>query len=323
MFDIPFELFITWLMLSFGLMAITFARDPRAPIFMMVAGILMFPMVALTDNVIMGYASSGGSVTITETETPIAIFSDDYSTNDGWTQVGTGITVDNADNNQVSFSNVANGATDRRVYKSLNATIIDPQWSANFEWSYSAAATALHPIFGLTSGNARPTPTSSNQDGVFFYEQGTGVDVRYKDGSGSVTACSTQITVTTGVTYYTTIERLDLDSLKLSIYSDSDRTNHLGGSPKVCAIPMTVNGFSYIQHSVSDSGTGTLTAIVDNTEITGIDVETVITTEGASVATPILFEFTEWVKILFGLYGTMLIFIGSLIYKGTGNSQRG
>lgn len=58
MFDIPFELFVTYIAIAFSFFTIGLIWSPKIPVLIMLSGLMIFPMVALTDNIIMGYYQS-------------------------------------------------------------------------------------------------------------------------------------------------------------------------------------------------------------------------------------------------------------------------
>ena len=75
MFDLPIELFILWfagsaIFIIFGL----FSRDPKMGFMVVLGGVMIFPMVALTDNILMGYADTGETTSQTGGEATTLIF---------------------------------------------------------------------------------------------------------------------------------------------------------------------------------------------------------------------------------------------------------
>lgn len=53
--DIPVELFLGFIGITLIMTVIGLMRDPRIPLVIMVAGMFIFPFVAITDKIIMGY----------------------------------------------------------------------------------------------------------------------------------------------------------------------------------------------------------------------------------------------------------------------------
>lgn len=340
--DIPIELFALWIGISLAMVGLGFAFRPRIPLFIMLAGILIFPFVAITDNIIMGYsAGSSGlvlanttsttSANVTETVSEEIVFSDDYTTNTGWTQIGTLVTVDSGVADKVSFAWTTNN--NQRVHKSLGTTILSSEtFSIDWEYTYSAfnagGNTASEPIIVLTAGTGDPLTAGQDMLGVGFRTStNTGFNIMYKDDAGALTNCQIPNTMSSGAQYYMTFDRISLYTAVLYVYTDSARTSLLSGYPHSCSIPSTVGGFTHIQHGHNSALITTITANGDNVEIVrGQSELTIVLADGETVqynyddiggteGGALLFEFTEWPKIFFALYGSMLVFIGALVYQ--------
>ena len=72
-------------------------------------------------------------------------FTDDYSTNTGWTQIGNDVEVIN---NQLEFINGAidglNGAGQKRVYKSIGNTLnTNDYWFAQFDFTPNSVGSTI------------------------------------------------------------------------------------------------------------------------------------------------------------------------------------
>ena len=201
--------------------------------------------------------------------------SDDYSSNTGWTQVGSNVQISN---NKVEFINGAADGEQRRVYKNLGVTLDETDcWVSEFTFTPVSVGSASgqpmvgHIPFALTAGNQEPFnncpdipctgfPTGV-QDGIMLL---FGTDnppngnvwfkIKVRDGSVEYTSAN-QINIPTfGISYYIKLEKKFSD-IHLSVFTDSTRISHLAGSPiSLLNIPSTVSGLNTIQHSAVARG---------------------------------------------------------------------
>lgn len=219
----------------------------------------------------------------------------DYSDTNGWTQIGTLVEIQGG---QVLF---INGAPDgssgsssvgiqRRVHYSLGTSFdSNDTWTAELDFlplsvgiHSNGQPHTGHTILALTAGDQEPFnncidlpcngfPTGT-QDGIILIyatdNPPTGniyFSVRAKD-SASETSSTTIVANTLGVSYYPRVQRTSSTEILLSIFSDSQRTNHIPGSPITFIIPSTVEGITHIQHGNNVRGQveRELTGIIDN-----------------------------------------------------------
>lgn len=203
---------------------------------------------------------------------PVATFEDDYTTNTGWTQTGSTITVDSIANpNQLKFLSTSGGTTDR-VTKSLGVTLSDTLWYAEFDFVFSSGTTIgdnpLFIAFLLSAGTSDQAGTSQDGLGFMGYKSGgTSQVFMYKKDGASQTS-SPGVTITLGTTYYIRLERTTATNLKMSVFTDISRTTHQTGSPINFGISSGTTGLTHIQHATySAAGSSSITASVDNTKI--------------------------------------------------------
>ena len=196
-------------------------------------------------------------------------FQDDYTTNTGWTQVGSGVTVNSGVAGKVVAIN-ALGTANNAVYKSLGTTLSDTNWVAEFEYKHSSALTqGVFPI-AFTAGTG--DIANSNQDALLIHAtSGDLVYLYYKDGAGALAqpTGTVGIPVTDNTVYYMKLERTGTTSMKLSVFTDPARTIHQTNSPNTGTnVPATVTGLTHIQHAVYNDGASTRGDFeVDNTKI--------------------------------------------------------
>jgi len=190
------------------------------------------------------------------------LFSDDYSSTTGWTQIGTGVSVSGA-----AVFNNADNSEDRRIYKPLNCTLADcGDWTADFEINVSAQTDESHPVLGFTAGSAVPfydysLMEETNQDGVFIWMSSlcpTG-DSHLSIAAKNNTSRSFSYTgggcigISFNTTYYCRFQRTTPTTLKLSVFSDVARTIEITNSPIGFIIPASIMGLNHIQHSNYES----------------------------------------------------------------------
>ena len=194
-----------------------------------------------------------------------ADFADAYTTNTGWTQTGTLVTVDSGVADKAACAACLNNA-DNRVHKSLGITLSDTAWIYEFEFKRTDTNGDITLPALLSSGTGDPEDATQDELGMFTGGTST-LGSFYKDGAGGVTTSST-ITFTDGTQYYATLQRTSTTNLKLSIFSDSARTTHITGSPLDFTIPATVTTLTTLMHSVkSNGGTQGSTWDIDNSNI--------------------------------------------------------
>lgn len=211
---------------------------------------------------------------------------DNYNHTDGWTQVGTDVTIANG---RVEYQDGSADGEQRRIYKSLGVSLdSNDTWTAEIDFtpasfgSYQGQPMAGHNLLALTAGTQEPlndcpdTPCTGNptgtQDGLMIV-CGT---YNPPDGStfflilardGALELRSDRIFFNgLNTTYYLELERTGGTEVKLSVFSDAARTIPLPGSPVTLAIPGTITGLTTIQHTNHARGMEPrqLTGTVDN-----------------------------------------------------------
>jgi hypothetical protein len=196
-------------------------------------------------------------------------FKDLYSSNTGWTQIGTQVTVnDPSFPGLVKFNNVigGSGVTETRVVKQLPSTLQSEYWHAKFNYKYTASQIPASIIFALTHNQA--DPQSQEDSSAVFVEHGDGVNTLFIEKVPSGQA-SSGIPISPNTQYYVEIFRTP-HQLKLSVFSDPARTIHVSGSPVTLPVKTSeLKDLNFIQHDgCRDCGSArTLTAQIDNTII--------------------------------------------------------
>jgi hypothetical protein len=179
----------------------------------------------------------------------------------------------------VKFYNAAggDGVTENRVFKQLPSTLSSIDWTADFDYNFTASSIpAAYPL-ALTSSNADPEQQGATGSEILVYH-GDNSDIfhlrAYTNSTNiDVPSLYTGIAISPNTQYYVRLAKNPTE-LTLSVFSDSARTIQIPGSPLVLAIlPTDFTNLKFIQHAASlSSGPGrTLTAEVDNMKIFVID----------------------------------------------------
>lgn len=259
MFDIPLELFLFFVAISGALTACAFLFNPRILAFPLVAGMLIFTMVATTDNIIMGYNTEGSSDTLTH-----------YNV-----QSSTG---------QVLINSVSSHSRGERLSNTASALTDD----------------TFDCITVYLGRSGSPPATSLIQVGVMD----TSTQFIRVFGSMNTTAL-----VSSAVTPYAFCLPLgdsytftDTETVGIK-WNSGDATNTL--TSRVDANnPFDGNNSEHVNSTGASWSANA-----------GQDIMMVLTLRGSSgTVEPILYEFTEMPKLLFGLYGSLIMVLFALAF---------
>lgn len=204
------------------------------------------------------------------------IFQDDYTTNSGWTQVNTNVTVDDPSfPNICKFNDVHEVTVDRRVFKSLGVTL-PATWQHDFDFKLqSPTSFPAHAIVTLADTPGATPPSLFSCIGAGFGDgalggSGTGLSLFYIEngGAGLVFGNEKIINLVTNTQYYCRLQRTSATTIRLGLFTNVARTISFG-SPIDMIIPSTIINLDTLQHAnFTDGGPGrTLTCEIDNTKI--------------------------------------------------------
>lgn len=167
--------------------------------------------------------------------------SDDFVT-DEWTDVGTKIVV-NTTTETLEYES-ERSAVDNRCYIDLGLQS-DTSWQLDFTFSNNTSAGTAFFLFGLFETADNISEYAGDAIAFLIHTATPEVKIeKWDEGTGEV---SSAITITDGVTYYATLERLASDNVSISLYSDSARTTHIAGSPVNYAVDTTIQNLRYLQ----------------------------------------------------------------------------
>ena len=215
-------------------------------------------------------------------------FYDGYSDSTLWTHVGPTANVI-VDAGTCQFNNAWCDHYDK-VLRQLPFTLSDNYWKAEFKFAVTATNAAGNGVgahlLAATAGNldvwtydATSGYAFTNQDGISVLLQTVATNdnnidhwqfIGFSKKGNNTESLSTGINASSSIsTYYLRIERFAIDSIRLSVYSDTAYSNHLPGSPVTSAIDPAITGLNYIQHGVVTQGYNSrhLTGIIDSLNI--------------------------------------------------------
>jgi len=160
---------------------------------------------------------------------------------------------------------------DRRA-KPLGFTLSDSAWVADFDFILNSRTIADNSPCVALCDTANGDVNSGVVDmvAVFFNGIGLNVQMGFKDGAGARTLGGA-ITIAQSVQYYLRFERTSTINIRLSVFSNQARTNHIAGSPTNLAIPATIISLAHLSHwagSIDSSNAGQIHQCdIDNTVI--------------------------------------------------------
>lgn len=180
-------------------------------------------------------------------------FVDDYSSNAGWTQVGTTVTV-----NDVSFPNIMKAnvtpldGTDR-VHKALGFTLSDTAWVTEIEFQADTQTVgADSAIMAFTAGTG--TIVSSTTIIMFYRNSGGTLSIELSSRvGGTFDASATNITITAGSKIYATLKRTSTTTTTIELFSDASRTVPIG-TLQTLTHSSSVTGLNTVQHGSAGVG---------------------------------------------------------------------
>ena len=200
--------------------------------------------------------------------TETATYSTNFSSNTGWTEVGTGnITIDTS-NNRLQF-NADHGSDDDAVVYDLGAgNVSDTAWILRYKFNMSGSnAPAAYMLPMLSSHNVAVTSsTTLDALGMWIGETGGGTggayaNIRLSDGEdnegGSYHGNSSSV-FSNSTDYYITMKRESATKFTIEIRTGSHTGSHALGSPiSATDIPSSVGGLRYICFRDNDGSSHT------------------------------------------------------------------
>ena len=205
---------------------------------------------------------------IVSTPAPTPSFESDYDVTADWTKVGTKITVNEDVSDVGYFNNIENASGRNIVSQSLGLTMSNSLWYGDFVFVINAITVAGTGWLWFLSDSVN-IPEVDTVDCIGVEILNSTPDVRGYAMNGTSATTSTEIDLSSGVTYYARLERTSSTNCRLNIYSDTARTTHITGSPQSWTISSGIVNLDIIESMSADVGGGGrfTTATVDTTRV--------------------------------------------------------
>ena len=201
----------------------------------------------------------------------------DFSDATGWVQTGSNYTVDATTDQRIEMTG-ADG-TDERVTFDLgtNGILSEEDWTIEFEYEFSAFNTpSMKPIAVSDDSGDMHNPGGVTDDAIVVNHRSITFtneisSSHMNEGDAGIDMIfGTAIEIFVNTRYYIRLERIRATTVKISVFSDPDFTQHISGSPQTqtgVLVATDVLRFLHSQNSSDGSPTRTLTANVDNLKV--------------------------------------------------------
>lgn len=195
-----------------------------------------------------------------------------FNTSTGWVQTGTGVSVNTTTQQIEGWS--TDGAIDKRVTYDMGSDrmLNESDWTVEFEYEFSASSLPAHAPLVISNNNQNTDlfgPVLS--DDVIGVAHGLTIDQLgiYTKDNLTATFSTNVIPIVVNTRYYVRLERIRDTTVKLSVFSDPDFTQHITSSPIFLTIASTIDNLRYIHSENLYSGSilRTLTGVLDNLKI--------------------------------------------------------
>lgn len=203
---------------------------------------------------------------------PVPELNFDFSSATGWVQTGTGVSINTTLRQIDGWS--TDGAIDKRVTfdMGINGIVSESDWTVEFEYEWSASNLPAHAPLVISNNNQHfdlfAPILSDDVIGVVHGITSNQLTI-YSKNDLVATNVSTGIAVLANVRYYVRLERIRDTTVKLSVFSDPDFTNHATGSPIFQTVSSSIDSLRYIMSAnLYSGGLGrTLTGFLKNLKI--------------------------------------------------------
>lgn len=195
-------------------------------------------------------------------------YSTDFSSNTGWTEVGTGnITIDTS-NSRMQYNADHSGDDDAVVYDLGAGNVSDTAWVLRYKFNMSGSNAPSQYMMPMLSSESVAGESSTTIDalGMWFGETSGGTagayaNIRLSDGETSQGGSyhgNTTSTFSNSTDYYITMKRESATKFTIEVRTGSHTGSHALGSPiSATDIPSSVGGLRYICFRDNDGSTHT------------------------------------------------------------------
>jgi len=199
------------------------------------------------------------------------VFTNNFTTANGWTTVGSSASVSGGTFN---LTNAYDGSYNK-VYQNIGTTLSNTYFKAQCKFTLIGTNPSGNGIgaliMGLSAGSldfysydASNSYAATNQDGLsvnFNSPSSTDNNINdwpftiiYKKGTSYYSSPTSIMASSSISTYYVQLERTSKGMTRLSIFSDSNYSVSIAGSPITFAIDSTITGINTIQHGTNTLG---------------------------------------------------------------------
>jgi hypothetical protein len=201
-----------------------------------------------------------------------ADFSSDYDNAGDWTQISTGINVNNTVAGACACrTGGGDGTTNREVYQDIGLTLSDTAWVSDSEymWISNVGNNSSNPyVMGTTSGQA------NSINNIGWNEQLTTTKLYLHDYYGSYQQTAYATALTASQVYYPRLTRLTATSSKLNIFTNGYGDGELG-TPITNTINSSLTSLDTLGHG---NNAGENTSATRNWDLTQTQVWDGVTT---------------------------------------------
>ena len=208
------------------------------------------------------------------------IFSDNFSSSSNWTIKGVYAPPPNSpgtlsiNSGILEYNDFLGGQTYRLIHD-LTTPLNDNEW--RIEFKYKGLPSTQDYVFTFYVSDDT-SAFHSNCFQCLTSNQASGIHIAVNDALGPNNqlnaklqgkylttryAASQSIQVNKNTDYYFRVERLSLDKMILSVYSDASRQNHITGSPVCYDLDSRITGLRYLQFGVGTTAGSSRTANVE------------------------------------------------------------
>ena len=181
-------------------------------------------------------------------------FTDNYNSATGWTQVGTLVTVDDSNDNEMKMAAV-DLTTHNRVHRSIGLTLSDTTWTCDWTFTLSSlAASRRLALIALTDATGEVIAG----DTIFIQYRATAGSawhvnvVTYLASVFGAQTANNDTALTDEQQYYGRLKRTSATTVTCGIYSDAEYGTQVGADLAL-TVDSGCGGLDVLQHG-SDAG---------------------------------------------------------------------
>jgi len=196
----------------------------------------------------------------------------DTFTSDNWTYASTGWSVTGG---TMKATAVVQNAS-RRAYRSLGSSVSDTLWTCDIDAkpiTFEVGDSAAQLMLNAGNDSEYNAGYSTNDQLGILFSRDAPSNNRFYTGrtldQGPTTVTGGPVTFVDGTQYYVRFQRTSATNFRNSLFSNSNRSTHVTGSPKNITMNSTIMDLDNVVFSTNNFGTtGAATIEFDNLVIT-------------------------------------------------------